>query len=517
MSKVARDENGAPLARDVLGGRCKIYMFEGRPTSWYFKYRVNNKAKGSKYIVRCLDELDEKRAILKAEDLYLAFQGDIDEEGVPVRRYKVVDLIKEWILLNEERNRAGSMALTTLRAKVSSLQNAGILFITKEKKITYVDQIKRDTFESFSRWRKNEGFKLIPNSRGKTIIPKDSTVKRDIVHLAEWFKYLNDKEYIDLKPTFEIIKQRKDELDANPPIPLDQWGHVHRYLKQWSDEAVKEETKTNNWRRNHYWRELFRTLILVLYNTGARPSELVGKEEKIREAQSDGSYVIKRVLKGGLRWEDIEIQDSFNMNAATGKYIDIVITNLFIRYSKTGETRDIPCNCTEFLSRWRRHVNEYRRQVGLRKVTPKDYVFFNPHTDKPYPYSQFSLAWSDLRTNLSLVLSPVRSDKKYTLYSLRSSYITNQIDEGKDIYLIKKITGHSLEMLQRHYDRSDVRKRTAEAVSRTIGKKKEKKVVMSLENVDDWDKLALDGTKISDKPKKQPKESKKKSNPLKIQ
>ena len=204
------------------------------------------------------------------------------------------------------------------------------------------------------------------------------------------------------------------------------------------------------------------------------------------------------------------------MNAATGKYIDIVITNLFIRYSKTGETRDIPCNCTEFLSRWRRHVNEYRRQVGLRKVTPKDYVFFNPHTDKPYPYSQFSLAWSDLRTNLSLVLSPVRSDKKYTLYSLRSSYITNQIDEGKDIYLIKKITGHSLEMLQRHYDRSDVRKRTAEAVSRTIGKKKEKKVVMSLENVDDWDKLALDGTKLSDKPKESPKQSKKKSNPLKI-
>ena len=40
---------------------------------------------------------------------------------------------------------------------------------------------------------------------------------------------------------------------------------------------------------------------------------------------------------------------------------------------------------------------------------------------------------------------------------------------------------------------------------------------MSLENVDDWDNLALDGTKLSDKPKKQPKESKKKSNPLKIQ
>ena len=110
----------------------------------------------------------------------------------------------------------------------------------------------------------------------------------------------------------------------------------------------------------------------------------------------------------------------------------ILISNIYIRYSKTGEPRDIPCNCAKFLARWRQHVNEYRRAVGLRKVTKKDYVFFNPHTDNPYPYSQFSVAWSDLRANLSLVLSPVRSDKKYTLYSLRSSYITNQINEGKD-------------------------------------------------------------------------------------
>ena len=157
-----------------------------------------------------------------------------------------------------------------------------------------------------------------------------------------------------------------------------------------------------------------------------------------------------------------------------------MISNIYIRYSKTGETRDVPCNCAKFLARWRQHVNEYRRAVGLRKVTKKDYVFFNPHTDEPYPYSQFSVAWSDLRTNLSLVLSPVRSNKKYTLYSLRSSYITNQIDEGKDIYLIKKITGHSFEMLQRHYDRSDVKKRKAEAVARTIGKKKTAKISLEL-------------------------------------
>jgi integrase len=499
---IAKDKNGNQLKHDVLGGRAQVIMFTDRSYSWHYRQHIKGKrtgrnVKGSSYINRCLDELDLEKAIKKAEDLYFLLSKNVDEDGEPIQRFKVVDLIKEWILLNEERNRAGSMSLSTLRAKVSSLQSAAILFITDYKKITYIDQIKRDTFESYSRWRKNEAAKIIKNSRGKLIIPKDSTVKRDIVHIAEWFKYLNDKGYIDLKPTFEVIKQRKDDFDANPPIPLDpDWGHIHRYMKQWSEIPLKEETKTANWRRTHYWRMCFRTLVLVLYNTGARPSELVGKEEKIREAQKDGSYIIKRIIKGGLRWEDIEIEDSLNLNSATGKEIPVLISNIYIRYSKTGEPRDVPCTCATFFARWRKTCNEYRQATGLRKLTKKDYVFFNPHTDKPYPYSQFSKAWDDLRTNLSLVLSPVRSDNKYTLYSLRSSYITNQIDEGKDIYLIKKITGHSLEMLQRHYDRSDVRKRKAEATQRTIGKKKRAKVSVDLESVDEWGDDAVSG-KIS--------------------
>jgi len=505
MPTIARDESGNQLKHSILGGRASVFMYEDRKYSWHYRQLIKGKrnkrgVKGSAYINRCLDELDLVKAIQKAEDLYFELQGEIDEKGEPIKRHKVKELIREWILLNEERNRSGNLALSTLRAKVSSLNNAAILFITEYKNITYIDQITRDTFENFHSWRRNEGFKYIENASKKPIIPKDSTVKRDIVHLSEWFNnFLKPRGYIDFTPNFETIKQRRDALDANPPIPLDpDWGHIHRYLNTWSKQP--EKSGMNNWRRTTYWRTLFRHLVLVLYNTGARPSELIGKEEKIREAQKDGSYAIKRIIKGGLRWEDIEIEDSTQLIASTGKDLDVLISNVYIRYSKTGETRDIPCNCATFFIRWRQHCNEYRKAVGLRKLTSKDYVFFNPHTDKPYPYSQFFSAWKDMRNELSLMLSPIRSDQKYTLYSLRSSYINNQIDEGKDIYLVKKITGHSLEVLQRHYDRSDVKKRKAEATARTIGKKKEKKNSWNLEKVDEWDDLALDGkTKLSKK------------------
>ena len=48
-------------------------------------------------------------------------------------------------------------------------------------------------------------------------------------------------------------------------------------------------------------------------------------------------------------------------------------------------------------------------------------------------------------------------------------------------------------MLQQHYDRSDVRKRKAEAVARIIGKKKTSKISVDLENVDEWGEDAIKG------------------------
>ena len=90
---------------------------------------------------------------------------------------------------------------------------------------------------------------------------------------------------------------------------------------------------------------------------------------------------MKIVIKVGLRWEDIVIEDSTNPNAAIGKEIDILIINIFIYYSEMGESLDILCDAQLFLTRWRRIVNEYRRETGLRPCNKKDYVFFNLYND----------------------------------------------------------------------------------------------------------------------------------------
>ena len=101
----------------------------------------------------------------------------------------------------------------------------------------------------------DEGGKLINNSRDKPIFPKDSIIKRDLIHLTESFKYLNDKEYIDLIPAFQVTNQSKDQICAIAPIPLEvDWGYMHSYLNTWSEIMLNDQTKTktNNWRRTHY-------------------------------------------------------------------------------------------------------------------------------------------------------------------------------------------------------------------------------------------------------------------------
>ncbi len=78
---------------------------------------------------------------------------------------------------------------------------------------------------------------------------------------------------------------------------------------------------------------------------------------------------------------------------------------------------------------------------------------------------------------------PILSNQKYIIYSLRPSYITNQIEEGKVVYLIKKLTAHSLDLLHRHYYGSNILKCRAEATSRAYPKTEGSPNAVDLENL----------------------------------
>ena len=476
MPKIAKDEFGNKKVRDVLGGRCAVLCYEKDPLLWQYRQKRDGQ---KSYIYRVLNEPDLGRAAIRAENLYLQMK----DEGKPGNA-TIEQTINEWIRVKEERQQSGQLQSSTVRGAIASLRTAVLLYLTKEKRLKKISDIKNDTFIDYIQWRNTKAWKLIQTA-GENKPPKPSTIKRDFVNVHDWFyNYLMPRGYALYCPSLPSVVVRQDQLNANPPIPLEtDWKEIYRYFEKW---AVEKEGHPNSPRITAY-RQMFRHFVLICYNSGCRPKELLGTIEKRRAPHPEGGWMVNDLVKGGLRWCDVEVEPQVH-KTVDGKAFEFLEAVLYIQESKTGQPREIPTNTGRYFLRWRRFCDELRKENGLPPLTEKDYVFFNPFTNRPYPYSQVAMSWKQMRTELASVLVGSKSGKPYTLYSLRASYITNQIDEGKDVYLIKKITGHSLEVLNRHYDRSEVRKRRSEATSRTYGAKKEESRKIDLSKLDKYDK-----------------------------
>ena len=65
------------------------------------------------------------------------------------------------------------------------------------------------------------------------------------------------------------------------------------------------------------------------------------------------------------------------------------------------------------------------------------------------------------------------SDRPYTLYSMRSTFIENHILRGTDAYLLARICGNSVATIMQTYERIDIRKRTKELTDIPFGNRKE--------------------------------------------
>ena len=77
-------------------------------------------------------------------------------------------------------------------------------------------------------------------------------------------------------------------------------------------------------------------------------------------------------------------------------------------------------------------------------------------------------AWERIREELKDEFSD-----HFTLYSTRSSYVINILEEGVSRDDVSKLSGHSYEVMTRHYDRLKMRNRIPEVTKRMYGKKNE--------------------------------------------
>ena len=72
----------------------------------------------------------------------------------------------------------------------------------------------------------------------------------------------------------------------------------------------------------------------------------------------------------------------------------------------------------------------------------------------------------------------VFSDRNYTPYSLRSTYICNLIMQGKDIYDVAKLAGHSIAVCERYYAKLDMGRKLKEPTEIEYGIRGRWKTIM---------------------------------------
>jgi integrase len=314
----------------------------------------------------------------------------------------------------------------------------------EHKSFKLVRDFTASGLEDYRYWRINISTKHITRSNKKHEGIKDSSIDREITAYRTFFRWLKKRGLSGIEP---VVKKKsnfyEDTFDANPPFSRNEWEKTWRYLVDWSKADLKQE--------NHrYWRMCFRRYLQTARWVGNRPSEIIQR----------------------LRWSDIDFSEGRVISKGDDrKELLALITIRKMAGTKNRRDRVVPSHAGPYLKEWLAYCKEWREQNGMRPLQPTDLVFGNPRTQKPYPYTQFSKCWSDIREELGLT--------HLNLYSTRSTFITRLLEEGTDVYLVARLANHSVEVLQKHYDRMSLAKRATEATPRHYGKREETSTAVS--------------------------------------
>ena len=472
----------------VLDGHAHVLSYERDPSTWFYRELI----KGTKTYrsVKIEDASSESEAKTAAMKIALEFAKVAPEVKPKVhsqstahaktgrqRKVLIADAVAEFLLKVEQKVAVDEISGETLKSKTITLQRHMLRYL-EEKGIEYSNQLKHDTFDDWHVFR-------IDEAKSKLTRNKEQSGIKDFIdnHLIRY--QLAPIEVVQTKKLVPLQKVRKDELTANPRIIREDWDVLRDYIRK---DFYREGLESPNLSVK-YWRKLFYVFIITMRHSGCRPKELLALKwkdisfvdiEDFSEDKYEEDLLRNEEELQQLQSEGFEIIDE-GTPADAGRVVQLN-ANLFIRKSKTVVARSVPCNKTvaNNLIKWRAYINEwFKSKQYTRKVEEDDYVFGRGSNDlQPYYYQQFEKTWRSIRRHhehRSLIKGNPFSENPYTIYSLRSTYIENQLENGVSILLVARACGHSVAVLERHYERMNVLKQARELTHIELGKSKELK------------------------------------------
>ncbi len=471
------------IKEKVLDGRGEVVAYKNQPNIFVYREWVKERrAYRSKRLEGAATINDAKALAIE-----VAFQFAGKETPASKKEQEILDkkirtqlvekAINEYLEYQHKRLEAGVIKYGTYEQKDSTLRKALLPYL-EEEGISQTRQINEATFQNYIIYRK---------SLKKLTVLKEVVIIKEF--LSNWLlkHRLIEPEVVADKNLFPTIKIRQDDLMANPAINAEDWTVINKEIRSW----VWNGSNNPN-HRVHLWRTLFWHYTLIAKNTGARGEELrklkwkdveirdVGrisaskKQEEIEELEAEGVEVIDDGNDDNTAWA--------NNPEALGRE-ERLIAYVNVTSGKTGQSREIPTSIGYAFIRWRDYLNQYYEQHKFNKqVSGNDLVFGNVNNDcKSFNSKTFYAAWANIRRKVSNNLKGHKfSKERYTLYSLRSTFVENKLLQGTDLFLLSRICGHDAKVLLKHYERMDIRERAEELTALQFGSEKKRDVKVEL-------------------------------------
>ena len=409
--------------------------------------------------------------------------------------------MEDWLDQQLKRVDAGAFAQNSYDHKMNCCKK--IRGYLNWKKITMTSQINETTFDDYCIFRLKDTDKRILIQRELSILGefiKSYLVKYKFIPARLWL----DGQFL---PKIEV---RQSDRNANPAINAEDWKTIIDYVRdvwrkdayepsklQSSNQFKKEVTVVDRkteaksiWFRNMFWH-----WILVSKNSGMSPEEIcklkwknveivdVGRISNTK-AQEEWEQVMGEAQAEGRDF-DIEAPDMKDPSewATEGNEWgreERLISYITTMRSKTQDYREIPCNLGYVFKRWRDFVKTHT----ARPIKGDEYVFAQIYNEYKQPnqrkIGQHWRSICDYLMSYGKLKGHKFSDRPYTLYSMRSTFIENHILRGTDAYLLARICGNSVATIMQTYERIDIRRRTKELTDIEFGSKKGNPETISL-------------------------------------
>ena len=408
-----------------------------------------------------VDVLETEASLVKGS---ININSDIDKRKIDTliktKRQKSREIgscVDDFLKLENKKVDSGLLEASSYRGKKKCLINQLGPYLNSIG-VNKTIQITNNTFNEYPIWRK----------------ASKSTRKLELIHIKEFidnYCYRNGliNGDVNMKGLMPVIRISESELDANPPlIEEGNWNEVLKGLKN-----IRDRVDINKNHRGEYFNKLFYRWCLIAKNSGLRPNVELNK----------------------LRWCDVKRENVGRWSSSEKTTKDKFIATIYIRKTKTGKQRTVPTNGVDSqLKAWKKEQEEYlERHYPSIEVNEETLIFGNPANEmKAYSYCRFDTKWRGLIEAIGSKLKPyVFSERNYTIYSLRSTYICTLILQGKDIYTTAKLAGHTVAVCERYYARLDMQKKSKQVTDFKYGKKGARKSETDSYMKDDGDEESL--------------------------